>query len=535
MTILLLFVSFLCWDLNAQILTSSTLPIVVINTGSPTFNDNTIPDDPKISASFGIIDNGQGMLNYLTDPLNHYDGLCGIETRGNSTQGYSKRTYSVELWNALGQDTSASLLGMGGEEDWILHSMVIDKSQLRIPFTFDLARSAGHYASNYRFVEVVIDGDYRGTYILCEKIKRDDDRVDIARLDFDDLAGDSLTGGYILRIDWLDGGTGFASEYNSMGGTPMFYQHHYPKGIYIQPAQTAYIKSYMDNFEEAVFDPTFTNGSGIRYNEYIDMTSFADFLIINEVSKNSDGYKLSSYLHKDKDSKGGKLKAGPIWDFDQTYGMSTVCSSHEVAGWQYTQTGGGCEDFESMPMWWEALMSDDLFKNHLKCRWTELRNGALHLDTINLWIDSHVSDLTAPINRNFTKWDDFIGEPIWSEPTPIPQSYSEEIQYLKDWIASRIAWLDTNIPGDCQQDIVSLQEEEILELEVFPNPASDIVYVKAPVGNTLRIVSSDGKEVYAGKSTNYVEQIDISYLNAGMYFLQVEGIAKHTARKLIIR
>ena len=236
----------------AQNFTSSHLPIVVINTGNATYNDATIPDDPKITANMGIIDNGPGVTNNLTDAFNAYSGSIGIETRGNSTQGFEKKTYSLELRTAAGADSSVALLGMGKEEDWILHAMVIDKSQLRVPLSFDLARSMGHYASDWRYVELVIDNDYRGLYLMCERLKRDNDRVDIAKLDADDLAGDSLTGGYILRIDWL-GDPGFESDYNSLGGVDlMYYQFYYPKASDIQLEQEMYIKGYMDDFEDAV-------------------------------------------------------------------------------------------------------------------------------------------------------------------------------------------------------------------------------------------------------------------------------------------
>ncbi len=532
----LLFASTTFWS-NAQTFTNSNLPIVVINTGNPTFNDLTIPDDPKINASIGIIDNGPGMLNYLTDPFNNYNGTCGIETRGNSTQDFEKKSYSVELWGALGQDTSASLLGMGGEEDWILHSMVIDKSQLRIPFTFNLARRAGHYASDWRYVELVIDNDYRGVYILCEKIKRDDDRVDIAKLEPTEITGDDVTGGYILRIDWLDEmPQGILSNHNAMSGSNlMMFQYHYPKATNIVPQQSSYIKSYIDDFEEGLFATNYTNNQGRRYNEYIDMTSFTDFLIINEFSKNSDGYKLSSYIHKDKDSKGGKLKAGPIWDFDQTYGLSEVCSCSDYTGWTYLQNQPACEDLESMPMWWQALMSDDLFTNHLRCRWETLRNGPLHLDSINNWIDNHVALLTDPIARNFTKWDDFIGEQIWYEPQPIPQSYPAEIQYMKDWINNRIAWLDTNMPGDCTQDIVGITETKAFTVEVFPNPASEKVYAKIPAGSDLKLVSNDGKTVEYRTNTSTLEELSIINLEPGIYFLSVQTNDRLVTKKLVIQ
>jgi len=161
-------------------------------------------DEPKIESSMGIIYNGPGVINNINDSLNHYNGNIGIETRGNSTQGFDKKTYSIELRDMLNQDTSVNLLGMGKEEDWILHAMVIDKSQVRIPMSSYFFQRMGHYAYKWRYVELIINNEYRGLYILTEKIKRDDDRVDISKLDDDDLLGDSVTGGYILRIDWLD-------------------------------------------------------------------------------------------------------------------------------------------------------------------------------------------------------------------------------------------------------------------------------------------------------------------------------------------
>ena len=185
------FIFILISQISVAQFTSSNLPIISIDT-----DNEDIPDEPKINGTMGIIYDVNGGINSITDPFNHYNGNIGIETRGNSTQGFDKKTYSLELRTATNQDTSVNLFDMGGEEDWILHAMVIDKSQLRIPMSFYLAQQMGQYASEWKYVELILNGDYRGIYILVEKIKRDGDRVDIAKLDEDDLAGDSLTGGY---------------------------------------------------------------------------------------------------------------------------------------------------------------------------------------------------------------------------------------------------------------------------------------------------------------------------------------------------
>lgn len=180
----------------AQSFDSSHLPILIINTG-----DADIQDDPKIAVRMGIIDNPLG-INHLSDPFNGYDGKVGIEFRGNSTQDFDKRSYSIELWDENGQDQDASLLGMPAEEDWVLYGSPIDKTHIRNVLSFDLWRKMGYWASRTRYCEVVLDGAYQGIYVLMEKIKRDAMRLDIAKLTDKDLAGDDLTGGYIIRMDW---------------------------------------------------------------------------------------------------------------------------------------------------------------------------------------------------------------------------------------------------------------------------------------------------------------------------------------------
>ncbi len=503
-------------SVNAQILTSSQHPIIIIDT-----DNEDIPDEPKIEGTMGIIYNGEGMLNNTADPFNYYDGYVGIETRGNSTQGFDKKTYSIELWDEANEEISVNLFGMGGEEDWILHAMVIDKTQLRIPMSFYLAQRMGHYASEWKFVELILNGEYRGLYILTEKIKRDDDRVDIAKLDEDDLAGDSLTGGYILRIDWtwdIDMETdGFESAYESQAEVPMFFQWYYPKASKIKPQQANYIESWMNTFEDALFSNDFTNNQGLRYTEYIDLHSFTDFLLINELSKNADGYKLSSYVHKERDSDGGKLVAGPIWDFDQTYGMSLVCSNHDPTGWTYLQNQNDCEDLESMPLWWQRMMSDEIFQDHLKCRWEDMRQTIFHKDSINAWIDEQVDFTADAIDRNFTVWDYFIGNQIWIEPQPIPQSYEAEIDYMKDWISDRIDWLDINMPGDCSLVSTRIPKENEVDARVYPNPVTESVYIEARDLLEVNLYSLEGRTLGSDQDGS----LDMSGLAPGIYLIQI--------------
>ena len=521
--------------LSAQELTESHLPIVIINYENDV---DEIPDEPKALASMSIIDNGLGNINLIGDSPNAYAGNIGIETRGNSTQGFYKKTYSIELWDEMLQDQSLPLLGMGTEEDWILHAMVIDKTQFRIPLSFDLARAMGHYAANYRFVELVINDEYRGLYILTEKIKRDNDRVDISKLNETDINGDEVTGGYILRIDWiydLEEGGGFESNYESQSGDPMTYQYYYPKAASILPEQKAYIQNWMNTFEDAVFSSDYT-ANGTRYTDLIDVTSFTDFLIINELSKNADGYKLSSYMHKDRVDVDDRLHAGPIWDFDQTYGMSEVCSNFDPLGWTYQQNQNWCEDLESMPMFWQAMMADTIFTNHLACRWNTLRQGPLHQDSIFQRIDVMDGFVGVAMDRNFERWD-FQGENIWIEPDPLPfATHEEEVDYMKNWIQQRLVWLDQNMPGTCVNDVISNveQAQDIVFLNVFPNPTQGTLNVWSEPGNVLTVFNVQGQVLTSKQLQSTAETIDLTPFPKGLYLVQSTNESQSKVLRVVL-
>ena len=508
---------------------SSDLPIIVIDT----FGDD-IPDEPKIHSSMGIIYNGEGELNQIGMPFSYHFGNIGIERRGNSTQGFDKCSYSVETWDGNLMDTDVDFFGMGAEEDWILHAMHIDKTQIRFPFTFRLFQQMGHYASDWQFVELVINGDYRGLYLLCERIKRDGDRLDIAKLQPAEVTGDDVTGGYILKIDWLWDFEGFESEFEAQAGNPMTYQYYYPNVEDLQPEQEAYIQDYISRFETAVFSDDYTNPEGERYTDLINPTTFTDVLIINELSKNSDGYKLSSFLHKDKDSNGGKLSAGPIWDFDQSYGSSLVCSCHDPEGWTYLQNQD-CEDLESMPLWWQRMMQDEVFTNHLKCRWEAFRAGILSDAGMFEAIESDTASISAPVARNFIRWDEVIGESIWIEPNPIPQTYQAEVEAMQNWLTQRVAWLDTNMPGNCSEDvIVDLEEQAPLpEVNVYPNPARDALYVSAEHQVRLRVHSIQGQLLVPWTGNAFGHAIPLSTWSPGIYMIEVDGEAGRQVKRFM--
>ena len=193
---LLVFCLLILFGIDAQLLTSSNLPVIVINTGG-----QTIPDEPKITADMGIINNGAGVRNNLSDPFNHYNGKIGIEIRGQSSQMFPMKSYSIELRDIAGNSQDKSLFGLPKESDWVLYAPYNDKTLMHNFLAYTMAREMGHWSANCRYVEVVIDGDYKGIYVFMEKIKRNSGRVNIPKMNTTDIAGDPVTGGYLFSID----------------------------------------------------------------------------------------------------------------------------------------------------------------------------------------------------------------------------------------------------------------------------------------------------------------------------------------------
>jgi len=423
---------------------TSNLPIVVINTIG-----QTIVDDPRIVCDMGIIDNGFGFINSINDPFNNYNGKISIEYRGSSSQSFPKKSYALETQDINGNNNNVSLLGMPVENDWILYAPYSDKSLMRNFLTFDLGRKLGNYSPRTVYCELVVNGDYKGIYILMEKIKRDNDRVDIAKLDTNDLAGDSLTGGYIIKVDKFTGtggwGDSWQSNYNTIGGNSLTIQYHYPESDDMLPQQKSYIESYVDSFEYALSSFFFADTT-IGYNKYINVNSFIDFYIVNELARNIDGYRLSTFMYKDKRSNGGKLVVGPLWDFNLAYGNAYYCDGWDTNGWE---EDGNCTDVGNNPFWFSRLLDDTTYQNKLKCRWEYLRAKTLHKDSLSNFIDSISFYLDSAQQRNFQKWN-ILGTYVWPNYY-IGNTYQEEIDILKDWIEDRLVWLDSNIPGHCIQ------------------------------------------------------------------------------------
>ncbi len=446
-------------------LTSSNLPIIVINT-----NGQDIPDDPKITADMGIVYNGVGQRNNVSDPFNHYNGKIGIEIRGQSSQMFPQKSYSLELRRADGKSQDISMFGLPAESDWVLYAPYTDKTLMRNFLAYTMSRELGHWSANCRFVEVVINNDYKGVYVFMERIKRNSGRVNITKMAKTDNTGDAVTGGYIFSLDKEP--NGWFSPFrppNATNNTTRQYSYVVPKPEDISNEQKAYIKSYVDSFEYALQGAKYQDPvEGVR--KFADLNSFMDYFIVNEVSRNVDGYRLSSYFYKDRNSVNRKIVAGPVWDYDLAFRNANYCSGSEVFGWaymfNYTCPGDGAG---LVPFWWERLMTDTAFAAGLRCRWESVRQGSLSLARVNQLIDSVTNLLSEAQPRHHTRWP-VLGQYVWPNPQPIPTTYTGEISALKSWISARLDWIDNNLPntGACADWVYTYTGT--MHVTAYPNP-----------------------------------------------------------------
>jgi len=489
-------------DYFKQVSLDSTLfPIININTDA--FG---IPDlDSKYIAKMSIINNSNGKYNKLTDAPVDYNGRISIKLHGHSTLRYPKKSFGIETQDSAGNNNNVPLLGMPKENDWILMAQFIDKSLIRNELAFIMGRGMGHYEPRTRYCNLELNGEFLGLYYLAEKIKRDSNRVNVAKLSASDISGDDVTGGYVLLYDQNDDKVQFV----------------YPKNKDLQPEQKEYIDQYLNNFQTSLLKPNFLDTDS-SYTNYIDTQSLIDYIIAEEGMGNPDAYHASTYMYKDRIDRDGKLKYGPLWDHDVAFGNFVYCAA---IGWQFNNTGN---EFLYLP----EIMRDSSFVHQLQKRWHKYRSSFLSTNSMIKTIDSLSNYIAADRIRNFQVWPIISGTILGSCFSSKGDTYEAEIDSLKEWITRRFAWIDENI-GSIYFPVseVSTTTETINSIEIFPNPFSDKLSIQLKLRNTgnysVHIYDMYGRNIYHSDPNYYLpgdheynfENKIISVLPKGIYIL----------------
>ena len=397
------------------------------------------------------------------DSIQDYNGYAKAAGRGNSSKDFNKTQFKVELQDENGDPVDFELLGFPEEEDFIFYGPELDKTLMKNYIAYNIGRASGEYASRTQFVEIfsMEDGqplsldDYRGVYVLVEKMKRDKNRIDIEKMDDKDPSG-----GYIFNYD----NDNYDADETVLGPFTNFGMNHpfvmkEPKEL--TQEQRDYLTRYLNEFMQSLTSDNWLDlPEDQSYKSYIDEESFIKYLLAVEITKNPDGYRGSTYMHKDKD---GPLEMGPMWDYNEAFGL---CCGYPIDGWQregesMSGIAGGsaispngfrfliCEDQErcqvdetdGVSFWYRKMWQDPSFRNATSAIWKDLRAGDWSDESIMDIVNSAKDQLDqGAVTRNYEAYSDILLEGM---PTVDGRNvWQNETDRVETWLFERLHWMD---------------------------------------------------------------------------------------------
>lgn len=471
----------------------SNLPVIIIDTLNatiplPSYNGNEIfHADPIITyASFFDTDGTLGISK--TSNNADYSGRAGINIRGQSTSMLPKKPYKLETWDEYNEDIDVPLLGFPSDSDWVLNNPYTDRTFMRTMLALEFSNKMGYYSPRTRFVEVFVNenggqvggpssNDYMGVYVLMEKIKRGEDRVNIEKLSSSDNTEPDISGGYILRHDKNRQEDSFSTW------SGRFYYVE-PSDTDITTAQKNYIQGYISDFEQALQSSGFSDPIN-GYAKYIDVDSFIVNDFCSEITREVDTYLYSTYVTKNRNQK---LEMSPQWDYNISMGNNDYriwdLYTHYTSGWHRDSSTQYLSEYN----WHKRLMDDSEYLKQYADKWFHLRETILSDSSIESSIDSKVAIINqGAAERNFSRWDilnSYAGFEFGNDPSnpyingsnfyyggnlALPNNtsfhtYTMQTEWLKNWLtgngtpansadaqnyasqySDRLGWLDANM------------------------------------------------------------------------------------------
>jgi hypothetical protein len=403
------------------------LPVLVIDSDGP------IADSVKTPGTMSVIEDHDGTLEDLDTAPRSWEGPIGIEIHGSSSTGYPKLGYELECRDEAGEDTDCALAGMPAGSDWVLHAPYSDKSYVRNALAYQLGREVAgdaRWEPRTRFVEVILDGDYVGIYLLVERVSREPDRLDIPTTTLPD---GSVAGGFIVKVDQHR-----SAGFDTAVGTPLDWST--PKSGAVTAEEAAYLTDWFDQMEAVLGGDGFADPA-TGYAAWLDVDAWVDHFLVNEIAHNIDAYRLSAYLWTDG-PPGHLLRAGPLWDFDRAWGNCNYCAAYTAETWIYDSLDQ-CGYAYQFPFWWQRLRQDPTFEARLSARWKELRAGALSDAAIAADIEAFHEELAEAEPRDQARWRT-MG--TYVDPNYyVGTTWEDELDWLASWQAARSAWMDAQL------------------------------------------------------------------------------------------
>lgn len=384
-------------------------------TGLPIFRIGTQGNAPIVSKDVYL--NGTLSINPNLDFEQEANDLqMEIKGRGNSTWGLPKKPYRIKL------KQKTKILGLQQAKNWVLLANYSDKTLLRTAVVFDLGRAVNaDFTPEYRQVEVMLNGSYIGTYTLTEQVEVNSGRVEITELKPGDTEADKITGGYLVEIDKREDEDYIVKT--AIRALPFAIKSPDAPNT----GQLNYIKKYLTDTENAIYAQNFADPIN-GYAKYINVESFINWYLVQELVKNQDAQNYSSiFYYKDRN---GKLGMGPLWDFDLSMGNVDYSIAVDPQGW-WVHHGP----------WFTRLFDDPVFTAKVKNRWKEIRHKEVEDMLKN--IDKQAAKLALAQKQNFAVWK-ILDKKVWPNPQ-IYYTYDAEVNQIKNWLKTRIEWLDAHL------------------------------------------------------------------------------------------
>ena len=423
---------------------TSKLPIIKIDTKETKIPGTPIVDANGITIGYEVSEQNEKMSKASLSLVNHetkgnkqtdratFQSDIQIRYRGNSSRHFAKKGYLIRLIDEQGQERKEALLGMSAHNEWALHGPFLDKTLMRNYLCMNIIGQVMPFTPDVRFVQVYVDDEYQGLYLMEETITQGEGRVNIAKVE----DGDRHIS-YILRMDenpqdirslhTLDKYTFMSEEHTSLSVV-------YPGTNRMSEAWKEYIEQDISAFEKALFSYDFQDPEK-GYRAYIDVESFVDYYIFMEFFGVKDFGLRSTYVYKDVK---GKLCMGPVWDFNNT--MDNFFQKQPDTGIQFVET-----------IWFRSLLKDEYFVNKVIHRYHDLRKTVLQEEYLLQYIDEVQSFLGQEIERNYEKWGySFDASQVAENEKLIPDernltSYEAAIEQMKSFLQVRGQWLDEHI------------------------------------------------------------------------------------------
>lgn len=403
---------------DSQLYQLTNLPTVVINTQ---YGQDIVSKENEVQSTVYIIsENGKKLL---------CDTDTGVRGRGNASWEFPKKPYRLKF-----SEKRSPLDAPAKAKKWTLINNYGDKTLMRNILAFELSRRLGMaYTPFCTPVDVILNGEYRGCYQLCDQIEVNKNRVNITEMKPSDVTQPALSGGYLIEIDAY--AYSEASYFVSKKGVPVTIKS--PDEDEIVKIQSNYITNFFNSMENAVFSPTFTDEER-GYRNYLDLDSFLRHFIIGELAGNTDTY-WSVYMYKDRDSD--KLFTGPIWDHDLSFENDIrIYPLNNMSDFVYASSQSSAAHYEVRNMVNRIIKEDAQAREQLIEIWNEARKDLITEESLIDYIEQTAALLDESQRLNFQRWK-ILNQSV-HQNVKAYGSYEAEVDVVKNYIKTRLQKMD---------------------------------------------------------------------------------------------